>query len=95
MRVVKVTVTSKPMAALFDSYVEAVYGRAPLHPDQQREVERAFYAGAKGVIDLIMQNADPGVAETQHDLDIMDVIYRELEAFGDAVMHDIRTEGNA
>jgi hypothetical protein len=52
---------------------------------QVRETRRAFYAGAKMLLGLILTSFAPGTEAEESDLDLMDQIDQELRAFLDDV----------
>lgn len=50
-------------------------------PEQLREMRMAFFAGAQHLFVSIMTILDPGDEATQKDLDRLDLINAELQAF--------------
>lgn len=53
---------------------------------QRVECRRAFYAGAQGLLGIIMRMLDPGLEPTEADLKKMDDIDHELRDFMKNVM---------
>lgn len=78
----------KTLAGAWESFERSVLATAG--PVQRREMRRAFYAGAAGVIGLIMNQLEAGDDATPGDLAMMDSVLDEINAFGRAV-----TEGKA
>lgn len=63
---------------------------------QLEEMRNAFMAGAQHLFASIMTMLDPGVEETPADLRRMDLIARELEAFGKELeLRVAKAEGRA
>lgn len=62
---------------------------------QLRTMRQIFFAGAQHLYGSIMASLDPGQDATDGDLDRMAKIHAELEAFGDALIRDLPTQGNA
>lgn len=63
---------------------------------QLEEMRNAFMAGAQHLFASIMTMLDPGVEETPADLRRMDLIDRELEAFGKELeLRVAKAEGRA
>lgn len=54
-------------------------------PTQITETRRAFYAGAQGLLGLLMNVLEPGTDATEADLKTMDEIAAELAEFAKAV----------
>ena len=52
---------------------------------QLTECRRAFYAGAAGLMNLVVGGMSDEPEPTQADLDMMDELKAELDAFGRAV----------
>lgn len=56
-------------------------------PDVQiSECRRAFYAGAKGLLDAVMLALDPSRDPTEADIEYMGKLQKELHTFGMGVM---------
>jgi hypothetical protein len=49
---------------------------------QLQEMRMAYMAGAQHLFASMMGMLEPGVMETENDLRRMDLLYKELEAFG-------------
>lgn len=79
--------THRRIADQWETYCLAVYGVASskLPATQGQECRRCFYAGARGLLTLILQGLDPGDEPTEADLIRMDALHAELEAFAQAV----------
>lgn len=76
------------------------YRAMVLHKDapevQIRECRLAFYAGAKHLFDSIMHTLDDDAEPTEADLERVEKIDQELQAFGAQVIGEtIKTEGRA
>lgn len=70
----------EPIAAEWRSYSENVIPKdAPAV--QCVETCRAFYAGARSLLTLLMGSLGPGTEPTEADLALMDQIKAELDAF--------------
>lgn len=54
-------------------------------PIQRQEMRKAFYGGAAMLLHSIVAFLDPGTEPTDRDLEKMDKLQRELDAFGKAV----------
>jgi hypothetical protein len=67
------------IAAAWASFEQAVLTDAP--PIQRRQMRRAFYAGARELLNTILAMLDPGLNETEADLSRMDALNDELERF--------------
>lgn len=65
------------IALMFEGYRKNVMppGAGPV---QVLECKRAFFAGTRSMLDLMMAAADPGLDATDRDLEIMAVIEKEL-----------------
>lgn len=50
-------------------------------PDQRREMRRAFYAGAHGILFRVIQAFAPETEPTDADMRIMTELHQELEDF--------------
>lgn len=65
------------------------FARAVLPPncgtDQRREMRRAFYAGAQGILLKVIASLAPDGDPTAADLALMDGLERELSDFAEAV----------
>lgn len=71
---------SKHLEMTWRTYVERVVPKgAP--PVQIQESRRAFYAGAQGLLSLIMGHLDPDENPTDADLKFMDGLHEELQQF--------------
>lgn len=57
---------------------------------QLQECRRAFYAGAWGLLQLILNQVEPGTEPTDADLQMMSEIRQELEEFCRAVSVDVK-----
>lgn len=65
-------------------------------PDQLREMRMAFFAGAQHLFSSIMTVLDPGEEPTDKDLQRMDLIHQELDAFiKDFALRYAPTKGTA
>jgi hypothetical protein len=72
------------MAEKWDSFARAVLPpNAPA--DQRREMRRAFYAGALGILFKVITALAPETEPTAADLAVMDDVHQELEDFVKAV----------
>ena len=72
------------MAEQWSSFARALHlEQTP--PDQQREMRRAFYAGAQAILFGVIAAFAPESEPTPADLRIMDDLQRELSDFGEAV----------
>lgn len=72
------------MAAEWQSFSDSVLP-PKAGPVQRTEMRRAFYAGALAVLHGIMTSLDPDDEPTPDDLDRMDRLNAELQAFGEAL----------
>jgi hypothetical protein len=64
--------------------------------DQLREMRMAFFAGAQHLMGSIMSFLDPGEESTDKDLQRMDLIHTELQAFiKDFALRHTPTKGSA
>jgi hypothetical protein len=72
------------MAEQWDQFARAVMPKdAPA--EQRREMRRAFYAGAQGILFKVIATFAPETEPTDSDLAIMEDLERELSDFADAV----------
>lgn len=71
----------KPIETMWQAYRKIVV--APDAPAMQIvETQRAFFAGAATLFEMIMNVLDPGSEPTAGDLLNMDKIHAEIKAFG-------------
>ena len=68
----------------------AMYERTTLDPInagqvQRQETRRAFYTGVACLLDMMTFSLEEGTEPTEKDMDYMDGIQRELEAFAEAL----------
>lgn len=65
------------------------FSRSVLPPDapqdQRREMRRAFYAGAQGVLFRVIEKFAPESEPTEEDLQIMQDVHEELQEFAKLV----------
>lgn len=65
------------------------FARGVLHPNapaiQRQEMRRAFYAGAQSILFRVIQSFAPESEPTEADLQIMQDVHEELQAFGQAI----------
>lgn len=55
---------------------------APGTPESQvEELRQAYFSGAAVLFSTIMNVMDPGTEPTEKDLNVMDVVHRELQEF--------------
>lgn len=72
------------MAEQWDQFARAVLPKdAP--PDQRREMRRAFYAGAQGILFKVIAAFAPETEPTEADLQVMTDLERELSDFAEMV----------
>ena len=76
--------TPKRVEAIWLSYREQVIPQAA-SSDQLRDLRRAFYAGAHGLLTEILRMLEPGEDATTADLYAMAAIHNELIAFNEKV----------
>jgi hypothetical protein len=74
----------KPVLSIASAW--AAFDQAVLDPSeigvvQRREMRRAFYAGARELLNTIMVGLDPGKEPTDADYARMDNLHAELEGF--------------
>lgn len=72
------------MAEQWNSFAQAVLPR-DASATQRREMRRAFYAGAQGILFGVIAALAPDSEPTAEDLAMMDNLQRELSDFADAV----------
>lgn len=73
------------MAAVWQGYAKHVMPPdAP--PIQTQESRRAFYAGAQGLLGIVMKFLDPGEDPTDADLERFGKVVDELQRFADDVL---------
>jgi hypothetical protein len=81
----------KRVQALWESYLaEVIPAKAP--NIQIVECQRAFYAGAQGLLSAITTGLTPGLEAEQEDLAMMDGIAAELKAFAVNVAVEAKAE---
>jgi hypothetical protein len=75
----------RPVFTLAASWASFEAGALPVMVGdvQRREMRRAFYAGAAGMLGTIMDMLDPGDDATEADLDNMDKLHAEIVRFGE------------
>jgi len=65
------------------------FARQVLHPQapaiQKQEMRRAFYAGAQAILFRVIQALAPESEPTAEDLQVMQDLEDELQAFGKAI----------
>jgi hypothetical protein len=72
------------MAEQWDQFARAVLPKdAPA--DQRREMRRAFYAGAQGILFKVITALAPDSEPTEEDLRMMDDLERELLDFAEMI----------
>lgn len=76
--------TSQLIETAWLSYRDRVVHR-DAGPDQVRETQMAFYAGATVLFTIIMNILDPGQEATDRDLQVMTGIDEELKRFAGTV----------
>jgi hypothetical protein len=75
----------KPVFSLAGSWASFETAALPVVTGavQRREMRRAYYAGAAGMLGTIMDMLDPGDDATEGDLDRMDALHDEILRFGE------------
>lgn len=61
---------------------------------QRRECRKFFYAGACHVFYSVLRQVSPGDDVQQVDIEMMDAIDQELQAFGASLANELTTEGH-
>lgn len=75
---------SKPVERKWSSYRrEVVPAQAP--PVQVTECERAFYAGAHAVLELLIQQIDPSGDVTESDIALVESVTQDVQTYVDQV----------
>lgn len=72
------------MAEQWDTFARA-YLPSGCSATQRREMRRAFYAGAQGILMKVIASLAPDGEPTTEDLALMDSLERELSDFAEAV----------
>jgi hypothetical protein len=72
------------MAEQWDQFARAVLPR-DASADQRREMRRAFYAGAQGILFRVISALAPESEPTEDDLRMMDDLEKELAEFGQMI----------
>lgn len=72
------------MAEQWDAFARAVLP-AGVDPSQRREMRRAFYAGAQGILFGVIAAFAPESEPTEADLKVMEGLQQELSEFAESV----------
>lgn len=67
---------------IWESYWRAGYGDRPASGAQHDAMRQAFFAGATGLLSMMLRVLEPGTEPTEADMRLMTDIDAELSAFG-------------
>lgn len=73
------------VAEEWNDFAHHILSDPEIGPEQRREMRRAFYGGASALYFCIMRGLSSGEEATEGDASFLTQIFRELQAFVEAV----------